>query len=156
MKISEAMSDEVLCCAADATLNDAAHVMWERDCGFVPVTDRASGRFVGVITDRDVCMAAYTQGRPLREVSIGAVMTRNVVTIREDADVLRALELMKRRQLHRLPVVNGRGDLVGVLSLTDVARRTARRRGAEMEQLRGRIGAVLADIGRPRALASTG
>lgn len=156
MKVSETMTGEVLCCAADSNSNEAAHLMWERDCGFVPVTERESGRLVGVVTDRDLCMAAYTKGRPLHEIPVGDVMSRTIVSIKAEDDVARAFELMRRHQLHRLPVVDARGELVGVVSLTDLARTAGRRRSAEGESLKGKVGAALAEIGRPRALASTG
>jgi CBS domain-containing protein len=156
VKVSETMTGEVLCCAADSTLNDAAHLMWERDCGFVPVTERESGRLVGIVTDRDLCMAAYTKGRPLHDIPIGEVMSREVVSVKAEEDVARAFELLRRHQLHRLPVLDARGELVGVVSLSDLARVAERRRGAEAEQLRTRVGATLAEVGRPRSLASTG
>jgi CBS domain-containing protein len=156
VKVSEAMTGEVLCCAADATLNDAAHLMWERDCGFVPVTERESGRLVGVVTDRDICMAAYTQGRPLHEVPVATAMSRQVISIKAEDDVARAFELLRRHQLHRLPVIDARGQLVGVMSLTDLARTAGRKHAPENDQLRTKIGATLAEVGRPRALASTG
>jgi CBS domain-containing protein len=156
VKVSEAMTGEVLCCAADATLNDAAHLMWERDCGFVPVTERESGRFVGVVTDRDICMAAYTKGRPLGEIPVGHVMSREVISIKAEDDVARAFELLRRHQIHRLPVLDARGQLVGVVSLTDLARTASRKRAPEQDQLRAKVGATLAEVGRPRALASTG
>lgn len=156
MKVSETMTGEVLCCASDSNLNDAAHLMWERDCGFVPVTERENGRLVGVVTDRDVCMAAYTKGRPLHEIAVGDVMSREVVSIRADEDVARAFELLRRHQLHRLPVLDARGELVGILSLSDLARTAERRRGPEADQIRTKVGSTLAEVGRPRALASTG
>ena len=156
MKVSEAMTGDVLCCAADATLNDAAQVMWERDCGFVPVTEREGGRFVGVVTDRDLCMAAYTQGRPLHEIPVATAMARDVVTIKAEDDVARALDLLRRHQLRRLPVVDERGELVGVLSLCDVARTASRKRAPESDQLKNKVGQALAEIGRPRALGAAG
>jgi CBS domain-containing protein len=150
------MTGEVLCCASDSNLNDAAHLMWERDCGFVPVTERESGRLVGVVTDRDLCMAAYTKGRPLHDIPVHEVMSRAIVSVRADEDVARAFDLLRRHQLHRLPVLDAHGELVGVLSLTDLARTAERRRAPESEQLRTRVGSTLAEVGRPRALASTG
>lgn len=156
MKVSETMTEEVLCCASDSHLNDAAHLMWERDCGFVPVTERESGRLVGVVTDRDLCMAAYTKGRPLHEIPVHEVMSREVVAVRAEEDVARAFDLLRRHQLHRLPVLDARGELVGVVSLTDLARTAERRRAPESEHLRTRVGSTVAEVGRPRALASTG
>jgi CBS domain-containing protein len=156
VKVSEAMTGEVLCCCEESMSNDAAHLMWERDCGFVPVTERESGRFVGVVTDRDLCMAAYTKGRPLHEIPVASVMSREIVSIKAEDDAARAFELLRRHQLHRLPVLDERGQLVGVVSLTDLARAAARKHAPEGDQLRSKVGATLAEVGRPRALASTG
>src|SRR5262245_46040910 len=63
--VHEVMTKDVRTIGPDASLADAARVMWERDCGFLPVTDRADGRLLGVITDRDACMAALMHGAPL-------------------------------------------------------------------------------------------
>ena len=57
MHVSELMSHPVVMCPADATLDQAARLMWEFDCGTIPVQD-TDGRLVGIVTDRDICMAA--------------------------------------------------------------------------------------------------
>ena len=63
MKVHEIMSTDLATCQSEDTLNCAAQIMWERDCGVVPILDQGS-RVIGMLTDRDICMAAYTQGRP--------------------------------------------------------------------------------------------
>lgn len=67
MKVQDIMTADVETCRLDDTLDRPAAIMWERDCGVVPVVDDES-RIVGMLTDRDICMAAYTQGRPLPEI----------------------------------------------------------------------------------------
>ena len=121
MRVGDAMTRVVRTCRPEEDLTCAARIMWEWDCGFVPVVDRA-GRVAGVITDRDVCMAAYTKGLPLGSIRVADVMTRSVVSCsREDAfDV--AHSLMRRWRVRRLPVLDPGGKLVGVLSLDDIAR----------------------------------
>ena len=69
MRIGDLMTREVQCCAVGDSLNEAARIMWESDCGVVPVVD-SEHRVVGVVTDRDISMAAYTRGRTLQDVSI--------------------------------------------------------------------------------------
>jgi CBS-domain-containing membrane protein len=98
-----------------------ASLMWEHDCGMVPVIDD-EGRLAGVVTDRDICMAAYLQGRPLADITIASFMAPHVATCRPDDELVWAEHLMSQRQVHRLPVVDGCGKLVGVLSLGDLAR----------------------------------
>jgi CBS domain-containing protein len=94
--------------------------MWGGDVGSVPVTDPQTGNVCGMITDRDICMAAYTQGRPISEILISQVMSKNLHSVREDQDVNEAQQMMRRHQIRRVPVVD-RGALVGILSLNDIA-----------------------------------
>ena len=151
MKVDSVMTTSVSTCVPGDTLNDAARVMWERDCGIVPiVADRNDSRVIGVITDRDICIAAYTQGRPLREIRIGDVMSKRVISCRASDEVDFAEGAMQQAQVHRLPVVDESQHLVGVLALADLARAasTAPRLGPRPEEL----GETVKAIRRPRAL----
>ncbi len=121
MNVEELMTRNVRTCAASDSMNDAARIMWEHDCGCVPVVE-ADGTVVGIITDRDICMAAYTQGRRLMHMNVGDAAAKNVVTIGKDESLRRAKELMRDAQVRRLPVVDPAGRLVGLLSLSDLAR----------------------------------
>ncbi len=103
------------------TLSAAAHHLWEGDCGIVPVVDDAR-RLVGVITDRDICMAALFRGRPLGEIRVADAMARQLLTVSPGSEVRAALELMRTYQVRRLPVVDEDGALLGLLSLADLAR----------------------------------
>src|SRR5262245_37188895 len=106
MKIREAMTEKFSLVGPDASLTDAARLMWETDCGFVPVVDPQSGSLVGVLTDRDACMAAYTQGLPFGAIRVGSAMAKKVHTCRADEDVKKAHDQMRRHQLRRLPVLD--------------------------------------------------
>jgi CBS domain-containing protein len=121
MKIKELMCPKVRSCFASDTLNFAAQLMWEGDCGILPVVD-ADGRVIGVITDRDVCMAAYTKGRPLAWLGVEEAMAKQVSSCSAEASVETALSLMREVRVRRLPVVDAEGKLVGILSLSDLAR----------------------------------
>lgn len=118
MKVHEVMSRVAATCRMDDSLNRAAQLMWERDCGFLPVVDE--GRVVGVVTDRDACMAAYTKGLLLAAIRVADVMSRQVKSCRPDESLDEARERMAHHQVRRLPVVED-GHLVGVLSLNDIA-----------------------------------
>jgi CBS domain-containing protein len=122
MNVEELMTRDVRTCAASDSLNDAARIMWEADCGCVPVVD-ADGTVVAMITDRDICMAAYTQGRRLMYMTVDSAASKNVVTIGKDESLRRAEELMRTAQVRRLPVIDSEGRIVGLLSLADLARR---------------------------------
>src|SRR5438046_1875104 len=77
MKVEEIMSVDLETCRLEDTLNRPAQIMWEHDCGVVPVVD-GEARVVGIITDRDICIAAYTQGRPLSEIPVSSACSQNV------------------------------------------------------------------------------
>ena len=119
MVVSEIMTSDVATCAPTADLEHALYVMLERDCGFVPVVT-GGGAVVGVVTDRDICIAIAVHQRVPSQITIADVMSRPVFSCRDDATVITALGVMTRHQVRRLPVVDQQGLLVGVLSLNDV------------------------------------
>jgi CBS domain-containing protein len=117
--VSDMMTLEVKSCAPGDTLSAAARIMWERDCGVVPVVDQ-DGRLAGLITDRDICMAAYLRGQRLEECLVGDVMSRPAVTCRPDETIERAEASMREHQIRRLPIVDESGRLCGILSMNDL------------------------------------
>jgi len=124
MQVQDVMSSPVLCCSTDATLDVAARLMWEGDCGVIPVVDKA-GRLAGILTDRDICMACYTQGKAPREIAVSSVMAEEVVTCRPD-DSLEVVERsLGQHQIRRAPVVDDTSRPVGVVSLNTLARHAA-------------------------------
>lgn len=143
------MTRNVECCSPDSTLAEAAQKMWERDCGSLPVCDREE-RVVGMITDRDICMAAWLQGKPLQELRVEDAMSRDVIACRPDDPMRRAETLMEERQIRRLPVVTAENRLMGIVSLGDMARATEG--DGVAEPLRPReLAHTIAAISRPRA-----
>jgi CBS domain-containing protein len=152
MRIGDIMSRPVVVARPDDTLEEAARLMWECDCGFVPVVDQEN-RVAGTVTDRDICMAAYTKGRALRDLRVSDAMAREVHSVREDDDVREAERLMADKQVRRLPVVDRDARPVGVVTLGDVARFAARERmgrGGGQE-----VTNSLAEISRPRQAGQT-
>lgn len=120
LSVQQIMTDAVASCSPDERLNDAARLMWEHDCGSVPVI--ADGKLAGIITDRDICMAAYTQGRPLSDIAVKDAMARHVHACRPDDTLARAASLMADARVRRLPVVDAEQRLVGIVSMADIAR----------------------------------
>jgi CBS domain-containing protein len=120
MRVADIMSPRVYSCLDSDSLNTATQVMWENDCGAVPIVD-AEGRLVGIVTDRDACMAAYTQGKPLAEIAVTTPMASEVITCAPEDTVIAAEERMQRYQIRRLPVVDDERRVVGMLSLNDIA-----------------------------------
>lgn len=119
MLVERLMTRDVEACRPESLLSEAAAIMWRRDCGVVPVVD-AERHVVGVVTDRDICIALATRPRVASEVRVGEVMSRPVHTCTEVDDLSEALELMRRERVRRLPVLDGGDKLAGILSLNDV------------------------------------
>ena len=121
MKVQDLMTREVGTCRAFDGADQGARVMWERDCGAVPVLDQ-EGAVVAMLTDRDLCMAAMLQGRGLSEIRVSSAMSKGLWSCRADDDLSHAEEVMRAHKVRRLPVVDAHGKLLGILSLSDLAR----------------------------------
>lgn len=125
MKVSDLMTKDVRNCWIGEPLDHAAKLMWEYDCGSLPVLDQ-NGRVVGMVTDRDVCMAAYTQGDVLGRIPVSRAMSPELHSCKPEEELDKVEKRMRARQLRRLPVVDDDGRLRGILSLADIAQRAAR------------------------------
>jgi CBS domain-containing protein len=150
MRVEQIMSRPAVTCRQDDSLNTAAGLMWTNDCGVVPVIGD-DGAVVGVLTDRDVCMAAYIQGKPLWEIPVSRAMAKEVFSCHPDESLEAAERFMTQKRVRRLPVVDGEGRPVGVISLNDIAREAAdspKGNGALRE-----VASTLAAICQPRAHA---
>lgn len=123
MKIEEIMTPYVRCVQSDVNLVEAAVVMRDMDVGALPICD--GGRLVGMLTDRDIALRAVAECRDPRWTIVKEVMSAGVVYIYADQEVEDAAELMERKQVRRLPVLNREKRLVGIVSLGDVAINTS-------------------------------
>jgi CBS domain-containing protein len=121
MQLHEVMSHPAVTCPVDCTADVPARLMWEFDCGVIPLVDQ-DGRLAGIVTDRDLCMAALMQGKPLFEIAVSSVMTRDVVYCRPEDAVETAETQMRDNQIRRLPVVDEDSHPVGVFSVNDLSR----------------------------------
>jgi CBS domain-containing protein len=131
MKIKELMTSDVKSCSLDTNLAAVAKIMWEEDCGAVPVTDER-GRVVGVITDRDICIAAATRPNSEGEIPVRHVIANTLFTCAPNDDPRAALETMRQRKVRRLPVVDQQGRLAGIVSIHDLALQARSSRSADM------------------------
>ncbi|TKB71970.1 MAG: CBS domain-containing protein, partial [Nitrospira sp.] len=118
MKIKELMTSPVQTCEPGTNLAAAASMMWDSDCGALPVVDR-DGTVVGMITDRDICMAVVTKRRLASDITVWETTTGKVHSCTADDDAKDALLLMKRERVRRLPVVAQNGLLQGVVAMND-------------------------------------
>jgi CBS domain-containing protein len=120
MNIMQVMKLDVESCGFEENLNTAAEKLCTKDIGCLPVVNR-SGQVVGMITDRDICMAAYKQEKLLRDIPVSAVMSRELYSCHLTDTVAKAEALMRGHRVRRIPVVNADGKLVGIVSLDDLA-----------------------------------
>jgi CBS domain-containing protein len=148
MNVGSMMSRNVITCRPEHSLSDAAKIMWESDCGSVPVVDD-SGKAIGMITDRDICMAAFMRDQSPSKLTVSSVLTNKLVVVHESDSVEAAEQQMQQHQVRRLPVTDQGGKPVGMLSLNDLARSVlhGQRSGAE------KVLETLVAIGTPRAAA---
>ena len=121
MRVQDIMSEAVKSCRPEMNLAEAASIMWEGDCGILPVTGEG-GKVIGMITDRDIAMAAGTTNRIAADIQVGDAMSRDVFDCNPDDDIHAALETMRKGKVRRLPVVNSDGVIEGMLSINDLAR----------------------------------
>lgn len=156
MEVEKLMTHDVAVCAPTDSLNIAARIMWERDCGCVPVVD-SDMRPVGIVTDRDACMGAYTQGRSLHLIPVQNVMNKPVLSCAPDDDLTVAEKLMRDNRVRRLAVCDLDGKLVGLVSLSDIAREAERERlsGAARPVRSAELAQVLGAVSQPRSHALT-
>lgn len=120
MNVNEIMTREVATCSPDSTLETVAKTMWERDCGSIPILDE-QGTPIGMITDRDIAMAGSLQHRPLWEITTREVTNgRGVFTCNTEDPVRNVLRTMWAQRVRRLPVIDPRGRLVGIVSIDDI------------------------------------
>lgn len=122
MKVKEVMSVGAKACMPETSLAEAAALMWEHDCGALPVLN-VEDKVVGMITDRDICFGATTRNRAPVEVSVAEVITGRLVACGPEDDIRDALKTMREARVRRLPVVGAEGRLRGILSLNDVVLR---------------------------------
>lgn len=120
MSIRELSPSYVASCRSEATLASAAALLDEHECGILPVVDDAY-RVVGVLTDRDICMALASHPATAARQSVGEVMSREVHTIGANDTPAQALRAMRSHHVRRLPITTSNGTLEGILSLNDLA-----------------------------------
>ena len=141
MKVEECMTTTVFSCGPETNLEQAARLMWEYDCGVLPVVDEQD-HVVALLTDRDLCMGAYTQGKTLAELPVANSMSKEVVSCLPSDPVEQAIRVMADHKVRRMPVVDASGELRGIFSLTDAFLRAASLRD---NRLRSNLSAKLVE-----------
>jgi CBS domain-containing protein len=132
MKIHDIMTRDPSCVTPDATVRDAAQLMKREDVGIVPVIDGQNAKtLVGVITDRDIAIRCVAEGKDSNTRVRDCMTASKVATCRENDDVDRAMEAMRTEQVRRIPIVDDRGALIGIVAQADIVRKTTNDAKAE-------------------------
>lgn len=133
MKVKDIMTIDPACCEPGSTLEAAARMMIDHDCGEIPVVDGASTRTpVGVITDRDITCRAVAKGLNPLELTVGDIMSTPLVCVTQDDTFEKCVQVLEENQIRRVPVTDGGGTIVGIVALADIARHAPKKESAEV------------------------
>lgn len=134
MKVKDVMVGTPAYCGSDTNLGAAVEILWNRNCGILPIVN-AHEKVVGVVTDRDLCIALGTRNRLPGEIAVGQVASGQVFACKPDDDIRAALTTMAQAKVRRLPVLNADGKLLGILSMDDVVLRAEAGFGGKAPEL---------------------
>lgn len=144
MQIKQIMTKDIATCRPDTNLAVVAKLMWDRDCGFVPVID-AAGKVAGVITDRDICIATATRRLLPDQITATQAMRRQPIHTTQPEDMAeKALSTMKQFQVRRLPVVAADGSLKGIVSMNDIVLASQQKEGPTAAEIVSTLAAICA------------
>jgi CBS domain-containing protein len=152
MQIKNLMTTDIATCRPETNLAVVAKLMWDKDCGFVPVVD-AAGKVAGVITDRDICIASATRRLLPDQIMAAQAMRRPPIHTTQPEDTIeKALSTMKQFQVRRLPVVAADGTLKGVVSMNDIVLASQRKEGPAPAEILSTLSVICAH--RPAKVAA--
>jgi CBS domain-containing protein len=133
MQVKDLMTSDPSCCTAQDTLQKAAQLMVDCDCGEIPVVDdTGTKRPVGVITDRDIACRTVARGLNPLEMTVGDVMSTPVICVKPDDALEDACYKMEQNQIRRVPVVDETGACVGIVSMADISQNAGRSDAGEL------------------------
>ncbi|HEU4597757.1 MAG TPA: CBS domain-containing protein [Pyrinomonadaceae bacterium] len=145
MQVKDIMTPDPACCTPDSTLQRAAELMVENDCGEIPVVESASSKKpVGVITDRDITCRTVAKGLNPLSMTVSECMTTPCVTVTPETSLDECCKVMEGKQIRRVPVVDASGECCGIVSLADIAKHAEKRE----------TGAVVKEVSEPTSSAS--
>jgi CBS domain-containing protein len=141
MKAQELMTESPACCTPESTVREAARMMLEHDCGCIPVVEKGAQRLVGVVTDRDIACRCVAEGKG-PDAQVQEIMTTDPRCCHPEDDVAAVEQIMMQAQIRRVPVVDARGDCVGMIAQADLAVK-------DEEVSDGELGRVVERISKP-------
>ncbi len=145
-RLEQIMTTPPQTCHASDSLETALRRMWDHDCGFVPIVSEVALELEGVVTDRDASIALWSRGEPAANISLQSVLQRNVVCAGPEDRVARAHELMREHQVRRLPIIGDRQQVLGIVSVNDLARHAARLTGPDHAIAMQEVGETIAAV----------
>jgi len=146
MKVRDAMTPDPVCCLTTDSAQKVAGILCKQGVGSIPVvTDLESRKLVGIITDRDLCCSVVANGLNPQSTPIEKFISSNPVTCREDASLDDCEQLMQERQVRRIPIVDGDGRVIGLVSQADLA----------LKDKPEKVGKIVAEVSKPRSSAPT-
>ena len=152
MQVKQLMTSDIATCRPDTNLAVVAKLMWDKDCGFVPVVD-AAGKIAGVITDRDICIASATRRLLPDQITATQAMRKPPIQTTQPEDAIeKALATMKQFQVRRLPVIAADGTLQGVVSMNDIVMASQQKEGPAPADIVSTLSAICAH--RPAKVAA--
>jgi CBS domain-containing protein len=142
MKIRDVMTLNPVCCIPTDTAQRAAQVLRDNNVGSVPVVeDQQSRKLVGMITDRDICCAVVAAGFDPKNTAIQDYMSTDLVTFRDGDNLNECERAMQQNQIRRVPVVDGEGRCIGIVSQADLA----------LKEKPEKVSKTVAEISKPAA-----
>ena len=119
MKVRDVMTPSAVCCKPETNVGAAVELLWSHNCGMLPVMD-THNRLIGIVTDRDLCIALGTRNRLPGDLTVGDIAITRVFTCKPNDEIHEALSTMAEKKVRRLPVVHNEGVPQGILSMDDV------------------------------------
>jgi CBS domain-containing protein len=134
MRVRDVMVGSPAFCRTNNNLGEAVEILWNRNCGFLPVLDDQE-KVIGVVTDRDISIAMGTRNRLAGEIVVGEVLSPRLFYCKPEDDIHAALQVMAEKKVRRLPVVSHEGKLEGILTMDDIVLHADNKRPGKFPEL---------------------
>ena len=145
MNIKEVMTKNPACCLPTTKLDEVARMMVDHDCGEIPVIrSKDKPELVGVITDRDICCRAVAKGKSTSTTTANECMSSPVFTVTVDTDLSQACRVFEEKEVRRLPVIDSKSHVVGIVSLADLVERAPEQYAREVLRYASKPGGAVA------------
>jgi CBS domain-containing protein len=134
MKVQDLMTTNAITCSPNTNLATAAGLMWDNNCGSLAVTND-EGKVIGLITDRDICIAVATRHRLASEILVSEVTTGEVWACGPQDGIRNLLQTMRHARVRRIPVISDNGVLQGIVSISDIVLHAEEVEGKQKSEL---------------------